>query len=146
MASKLATFLKKHFSKPEMSEDISSDEKATFILMHRELHLGTLELNEGTWSFEYSHIYKQLLNKAEPSTNLEYLVQPLFAFPDINKKYTSPTLWHFFVARIPGLKQPDVQDIMKAKNIERTDLVALLTQFGRKTITNPFELRLEPVV
>lgn len=110
--------------------------------MHLEHHLGTLELNEATWSFEYSINYKQKFKKVQDSGSTEDFLLSLFAFPDIDKKYESQKLWPFFKARIPGLKQPEVQDIMESDKIESTDLVALLTRFGRKTIMNPFELHL----
>jgi len=146
MASKLASYLKKHFSKPDKSEDAPKDNKSVFILMHDTLHIGTLEMNNGVWSFEYSLIYKLRHRKADNANSIDELIQPLFAFPDIDKKYESTSLWPFFTARIPGLKQPDVQDIMKSDNIDSTDLVALLHRFGRKTIINPFELRLETAI
>lgn len=143
MANRLAEYFRKQLSKPTKEEVSSEAEKATFILLHQELHLGTLEFNEGIWSFEYSLIYRQLLKKMIESGNTQNaMVLPLFAFPDVDKKYESSNLWPFFTARIPGLKQPEVQNIMTSDNIKSTDLVRLLKRFGQKTIINPFELHL----
>lgn len=143
MASKIKSYIKGKLAKFRKSADFAQGPEARFILMHLDSHIGTLELNDGVWSFEYSFIYQQKLKKAEDSSKTENVLLPLFPFPDVEKRYESHILWPFFSARIPGLKQPDVQDIMKSDKIESNDLVALLDRFGRRTIMNPFELRFE---
>jgi len=45
-----------------------------------------------------------------------------------------------FASRIPSPEQAEVEEILKRENIEEDDAVSLLKRFGRKTITNPFEL------
>jgi len=49
-------------------------------------------------------------------------------------------LWPFFGIRIPGLKQPAIQEILRNENIETDNDVELLKRFGQKTISNPYEL------
>jgi hypothetical protein len=39
------------------------------------------------------------------------------------------------------MEQPDVERAMLKDEIEDDDVIALLRRFGRRTITNPFELR-----
>jgi len=41
---------------------------------------------------------------------------------------------------LPGLKQPAIQEILKNEEIDKGNEIALLKRFGRKTITNPYEL------
>jgi hypothetical protein len=144
MLNKVKENIGKFFSKSVKVEETLIGSKAVFILEHQHLHIGTLELNDGVWSFEYSEVYKHLLKKAMDSGDTESIVKPLFAFPEIEHIYTSPVLWSFFTGRIPGLKQPDVQKIMKSDGIKSTDLVTLLDRFGQKTISSPFELHLAP--
>lgn len=139
MKQKLMSFIKKQV--PSSSEARDEDEKAVFILMHNSLHIGSLELKDGFWYFEYSILFKQASKKGIAlGEEEESVISPLFTFPEIDKKYKSKILWPFFEARIPGLKQPEVQAAMKSENIKGTDLVGLLTKFGQKTIINPYEL------
>ena len=84
----------------------------------------------GTWYFEYSEEFKHNSN----NYNL------IIGFPDINKRYESDRLWPFFNIRIPGLKQPKVKEILIKENISPDDNVQLLERFGKRSISNPFEL------
>ena len=45
-------------------------------------------------------------------------------------------------ARIPGLKQPAIKEILEKESIDKENEAALLVRFGRKTIANPYELYL----
>lgn len=102
---------------------IETGSKAAFNVNIGKLIVGTLEYNENLWTFYYSDDFKNQ-NKICPLTN----------FPSKEKTYTSKTLWPFFASRIPS--QSQLQD----KNGERSDLISLLKDFGRKTIANPFEV------
>ncbi|KAK6033622.1 hypothetical protein OSTOST_00220 [Ostertagia ostertagi] len=42
--------------------------------------------------------------------------------------------------RIPGLKQPAIQEILKREKIDSGNDIELLKRFGQKTISNPYEL------
>ncbi len=61
-------------------------------------------------------------------------------FPDKNKTYKREELWPFFMIRIPGLNQPEIQHVIESENIDETNEVELLEHFGKKTISNPYEL------
>lgn len=88
-----------------------------------------MSVEAGKWKFEYSDEFKQ--NDS---------MRPIVGFPDIDKIYQSDELWQFFASRIPSPEQAEVEEILKRENIEEDDAVSLLKRFGRKTITNPFEL------
>ncbi len=105
---------------------------ARFILMYQDLHIGTLELEEGIWLFSYAEMFRQ--------QKLEKKIKPIVNFPDVTCVYKSAELWPFFATRIPGLSQPQVQAIVKREHIDMHNTVALLQRFGRETITNPFLL------
>ena len=42
--------------------------------------------------------------------------------------------------RVPSLKQPLIREIVRVEGLDSRDEVQLLRRFGRKTISNPFEL------
>jgi HipA-like protein len=103
--------------------------KAKFLLKYDNLLVGTLSVEDGLWKFEYSDEFKR-----------DGSMRPIVGFPDVNKIYQSDELWQFFASRIPSPEQAEVEEILRRENIEEDDAVTLLKRFGRKTITNPFEL------
>lgn len=109
---------------------VSPDVQAEFSLFLGNLLVGKLSVIEGRWQFEYSEEFKQ---KTE--------FRPLVEFPDLDKVYENGELWQFFASRIPSTEQPDVETVLENENISETDVVALLKRFGKRTITNPFELK-----
>jgi hypothetical protein len=62
-------------------------------------------------------------------------------FPDLEKKYESDELFPFFVSRLPGTGQPKVQKALKKEDASEENEVMLLKNFGKKSISNPYELR-----
>lgn len=112
---------------------LPEDETATFILMVDEIPVGILHCENGEWIFNYTKEFKKHIN--------EYNL--IIGFPDLNKKYHSHSLWPFFRIRIPGLKQPAIQEILEKEHIDKGNEVALLKRFGQKTIANPYELNLK---
>ena len=131
MLDKIQKKIKSWFSKGD--EDIEThlpvDENATFILKVDDIVIGTLHCENGIWEFKYSEEFKK-----QKDYNL------ITGFPDLNKVYREKTLWPFFRIRIPGLKQPAVQEIIKKEQINQENEVSLLKRFGQKTISNPYEL------
>lgn len=123
--------IKKWFSKEDedSSGHLSEDELAKFILKVDNIEVGLLYCENGEWFFKYSEEFKK---------HLDY--NRIVGFPDLNKVYKSEELWPFFQIRIPGLKQPAIQEILKKENIDESDEVKLLKRFGRKSISNPYEL------
>jgi len=103
--------------------------KAQFLLKYLDQLVGTLSVEDGLWSFEYSK-----------DSKTGEMLRSTVEFPDLNKKYVSPELWQFFASRIPSPKQADVEEIIRRERIEEDDAVSLLRRFGRRTVANPFYL------
>ena len=105
-------------------------DSAKFYLHLDDFKVGELTFKNDKWSFQYSEEFKTTSN------NLNLII----GFPDVNKVYLSQELWPFFKIRIPGLKQPMVREILIKENIEDNNQVKLLKRFGKRTISNPYEL------
>ena len=103
--------------------------KVSFHLMHGKLLIGSLTYENGFWIFAYSDDFKK-------RPDLRTIIQ----FPDRDKVYRSDELWPFFGMRIPSLKQPAVEKLVADEHIDPSDRAALLKRFGRRTISNPYEL------
>lgn len=123
--------VKSWFSKDpdEVTMPLTKDKDAKFLLLVDNIKVGYLCSRDGDWYFEYSEDFKK---------HLDYNL--ITGFPELNKVYKSDELWPFFRIRIPGLKQPVVQEILKKEKIDKDDEVELLKRFGKKTIANPYEL------
>ena len=130
--NKIKKILISLFSKgdEDMKLHLPKEENATFVLMIDDIKVGTLHCEQGIWEFKYTEEFK----KRAAEYNL------VKGFPDLEKVYKNETLWPFFRIRIPGLKQPAIQEIIKKENIDQENEVALLKRFGKKTISNPFLL------
>jgi HipA-like protein len=128
MLDKLLKYFKKH---SEGHEDLETpkDVQAKFILSYENLEIGTLEISDGIWKFYYSEDFKE-----------QDKIRPIAQFQDKYKVYTAKELWPFFSIRIPGLSQPKVKDIIEKENIDRFNEVELLKRFGKKSISNPYDL------
>ncbi len=114
----------------EIQHSLPKDEEAKFILQVDDIRIATLSCKDGVWFFKYTDDFKV------HSETYNHIV----GFPDLNKTYHSDTLWPFFQVRIPGLKQPAVLEILAKEKIDQNNEVALLKRFGKRTITNPYEL------
>jgi HipA-like protein len=104
--------------------------KAEFSLYLDSLLVGTLVALDSKWQFVYSDQFK-----------LKKELRPLVEFPDLDKIYVNEELWQFFASRIPSMEQPEVERLMAEGKIDDDDIIGLLRLFGKRTITNPFELR-----
>lgn len=128
-------FLRSLFNKPgDELIDSTSTTNARFSLKIDDpelgaLEIGTLEFQDGLWIFQYSEAFR---NQSKYSR--------LVGFSDLSKVYRSEVLWPFFKIRIPGLKQPMVQEVIQAEKIDQNDEASLLRRFGRKNISNPYLL------
>jgi len=129
---KFWSWFNKSDGESDMQTGIPKNEEAKFILMVDKIRMGTLKCKDGEWYFQYSNEFK--------SHSEEY--NRIVGFPDLDKIYKSETLWPFFQIRIPGLKQPSVQEIIKEENIDQNNEAALLKRFGKTTITNPYKLEM----
>jgi len=105
------------------------NESLSFLIKYDDLNIGKLELDEGKWIFYYTNEFKNQSN-----------LKPLVDFPNIDKIYENDELWPFFLVRIPSLEQPKIQNKIKDEKIDSSNQAELLKVFGKKTISNPFEL------
>jgi HipA-like protein len=108
---------------------VSIDVEARFLLKYEDLLVGTLTAHDGKWRFEYSDDFR---NNQE--------LRPVIEFPEVQQVYESPELWQFFASRIPSPERAEVEAILQREQIREDDAVTLLKRFGRRTVTNPFEL------
>ncbi len=122
--------LNKLFSKSEEEIDLVLPVKADgqMILKLENLVIGYLSCKNGEWTFKYSEEFKN---------QNDY--HKIIGFPELDEEYKSNDLWPFFRIRIPGLKQPAIREIIEIENIQ-TNEYELLKRFGKKTISNPYEL------
>lgn len=105
------------------------DANAEFHLSFHGSVVGILAAKDGRWVFRYADDFRRKRD-----------ISPLMIFPDVDKVYESRDLWPFFRMRVPSLKQPSIRAIVVREHIDENDQVQLLRRFGRRTITNPFEL------
>ena len=126
----LLSFWKRNSSDDEIEYD---DSMIVFGLFHNQLRIGTLSFDGVQWTFRYSSAFRK-----------QKRLRPLIEFPHLEKTYQTKDLWPFFELRIPSLRQPSVAQAIAAEQIDPTDEAALLKRFGRRTITNPFELVASP--
>lgn len=107
----------------------ASETHAKFLLSLGKIPVGTLSVCDGLWRFEYSDAWKN---------QTQY--RPITQFPDLNRVYESRELWPFFALRIPSLKQELFRQTVAREHIDPNNKAALLSHYGRHTITNPFVL------
>jgi len=127
----MKNLLAKLFRNEEQTENLKTPKnvKATIVLMYQDLKIGVLTYESGNWTFEYSSEFKN-------QNELDLLID----FPKKEKKYEQAYLWPFFAHRIPGLGQPQIQRIIEDEKLDPNNEVDLLKRFGKKSISNPFEL------
>ncbi len=125
----IKSFVKKYLTPSSHSDlKVKESKEATFQLNLDDMVVGILSFKDGNWMFKYSNEYK------------EHGLSPISGFPSIGKVYRSEDLWPFFSSRIPSLARQNIQDKIKKKGINENDYLELLRFFGKRTITNPFEL------
>ena len=106
--------------------------RAAFDLTFGDTVVGHLEYANDTWIFVYDAAFRN-----------QKRMRPIVGFRDTGKEYRSKRLWPFFRTRIPSTQQPAVGAVVRRERIDPNDAVVMLQRFGRRTISNPFEL--EPV-
>lgn len=124
-------WIERLFRSEDQSHELSTPVNASahFVLTYKDLIIGNLTHENGKWIFQYSDEFKN-----------QEKVGVLIDFPKKDKIYKESYLWPFFSHRIPGLGQPQIQHIIQREKIDSTNEIDLLRRFGKKTITNPFEL------
>jgi len=123
-------------SKGETTElHLPAEERQRFVLHIGNIPVGELTCEAGQWTFAYTQQFKARRDE----------FYPIVGFPDLDEIYQSDQLWPFFLVRIPGLGQPEVQETIAKEKLDATNEAQLLRRFGERTITNPFVLRADPV-
>lgn len=126
----MKSLIRKIFGKSEEEEFVIDRSKPQqFSLKVDNLEIGQLEAKDGIWVFRYSEEFRN-----------QHHYRRLTGFSDLNKEYRSDELWPFFKTRIPGLKQPMIQEILAKENIDKSNEAMLLKRFGKNTMTNPYVL------
>lgn len=113
------------FSNINRKFSIQEYEDVHFELKYEGLKVGILSFSDGFWLFEYTDDFK-----------MQSEICPLVNFPQKEKSYRSNELWPFFTSRIPSNAQ-----LMISEKQKEDDIVFLLSKYGKKSITNPFELQ-----
>ena len=127
----MLNWLSKLFKNEEQPEELTTPKNAQahFVLKYKDLTIGYLNYSDEKWEFYYSDEFKN-------QDRIDVLVD----FPKKEQRYEESYLWPFFAHRIPGLGQPKIQEIIKHEHLNPKNEIDLLRRFGRKSITNPFEL------
>lgn len=127
----MLSWLNNFFKNEEREEGIScpKNAQAHFILKYKKLTIAYLSRLDDKWVFQYSDEFKN-----------QHKISILLNFPAKDQKYEASCLWPFFAHRIPGLGQPQIQKIIKDEKLNPKNEIELLRRFGRRSITNPFEL------
>lgn len=119
----------KLFSKGDTPHDFAPIEQVgEMTLKLDDLVIGYLTCTKGEWSFKYSEEFQN-----------QKQFHSIVGFPKLDIEYKSHELWPFFQIRIPGLKQPSIIETIEKENIKNNEF-ELLKRFGRKSISNPYEL------
>jgi hypothetical protein len=98
----------------------------SFELKYKQMAIGTLEFKDNSWFFTYTEVFKS-----------QNEIAPIVSFSDVNKIYESQNLWSFFTSRIPNVVKSS-STVKEEKN--NVNYVQQLKTYGRKSITNPFDL------
>lgn len=125
LIDRLQVFFKSEDREVELSTPI--DRVAEFDLKYRELIIGTLQYQNGQWTFAYSEAFKN-----------QNQIQNIVDFPNKDKVYQSSMLFPFFSSRIPSLQRLKIQKAIP-ENFTM-DEVGLLKMFGKQSIANPYQL------
>ncbi len=115
-----------------VSDDRSAD--AMFSLCMGELPMLILCRDANGWTLRYTEQFKS-----------QNRVSPLVPFPDVEKVYQSKEIWPFFAVRIPSIARPEIQQTVRREKLDYSDVAAMLSRFGKRSIADPFELRPQSV-
>lgn len=103
--------------------EIVESESFSFGLFYNQVKVGSLNYNDGIWTFEYTEDFKS-----------QKTILPLINFPNKEKTYSSKDLWPFFASRIPSNAQ------LQKNEDEVPNLIDMLKKFGKNVISNPYVL------
>jgi HipA-like protein len=94
--------------------------------------IGELKKREGRFFFRYLAAFGELR------------LSPIPGFPDVDRKdpYVSDQLFAFFRERLPDRSRPEIQQLIKTLHVREDDELRLLAELSRRSVTDPFELKL----
>ena len=72
-----------------------------------------------------------------------YDMEPISAFPEIEKEYRSKLLWPFFAVRIPPMDREDMQKKISSHSLEKDQVIEILGSVAKVSVTNPYEFKLD---
>jgi hypothetical protein len=128
--------LKEHIVRFFAAEDTGNEqlrtenlETAVFRLLDGQREVALISHRDGIWVFRYTEEFQADNN-----------VAAITDFPDKSREYRSEVPWSFLLARIPSTKRADVMNYLVARNMDTTDTIQLLREFGRQSISNPYKL------
>lgn len=128
--------LKEHIASFFAAKDAGNEQlrtenlgSAVFILMDGQREVALISHHDGVWKFRYFDEVRS-----------DDSVIALTDFPDKTRVYTSGVPWSFLLARIPSTKRADVMNYLISRNLDTTDTVKLLREFGRQSIGNRYKL------
>ena len=113
------------------TESVDRSNVTEFVLVLGSLPMLVLSRDSDGWTMRYTEAFRR-----------QNRIAPLVPFPDVNKVYRSPVLWPFFSVRIPSISRPEVERTVREEQLDYDDVAAMLHRFGRKSVADPFELRL----
>jgi hypothetical protein len=126
----LQKLMGKHTAMP-----LPREERQLFVLHIGNIPVGELTWQEEAWTFEYTEQFR--------ARSEEFY--PIVGFPNLEKTYRSNKLWPFFLVRIPGLGQSEVQETIAREELDVTNEAQMLRRFGERTLANPFVLTAGPI-
>lgn len=122
-------------SAPDAAHDhTAADEQVVMFLPvkgQERVRVGVLRKDGDEYVFQYAPDFVQRTS-----------LPPLPDFPERTKEYRSPSLWPFFLARLPPVGREDVRRAIQAQGIEPDSTLELLGRLGKKAISSPYELEL----
>jgi HipA-like protein len=95
------------------------------------LTVGQLWFENGQYVFRYS-----------PEFAAQRDATPIPGFPDLGQEYRDAELFPFFRVRLPPRQRKDVQQAMSRMSIPADDMLRVLGQIAKKTISSPYEFEL----
>lgn len=101
------------------------------MLQHRgrDVHVGTLTRENDEFVFRYREGFRDLD------------ISPIIDFPELDREYRSVRLWAMFQVRIPPLDRPDVQSLIRMREVDADDPLVLLATIGAgRNIASPYTL------
>ncbi|MCE2543284.1 MAG: hypothetical protein J4F30_07610 [Acidobacteria bacterium] len=115
-----------------LGKDAPQGRSGEFVLIYEpsgepRVTVGHLAYDGHEWTFSYDEDYKR--HRPE--------LRPIEGFSELNKVYRSSVLFPFFRVRIPDVRRPDVEGLLKEKRVRNPGQAELLRIFGKHAAASP---------